>query len=122
MVAASLWNKGYVYDILLEAAHKGRLIADELLQKIQAIHNQGFLPSITDVYKRQESCLFSTMSIYFRTFFSAEISGCKVSSWLRSSAPVSYTHLRALSHFPFNFSLNRHFLNLAGRLATVGVS
>ena len=47
MVAASLWNKGYVYDILLEAAHKDRLIADELLQKIQAIHNQGFLPSIT---------------------------------------------------------------------------
>ena len=36
MVAASLWNKGYVYDILLEAAHKDRLIADELLQKIQA--------------------------------------------------------------------------------------
>ena len=28
---------------------------------------------------------------------------------------------RALSHFPFNFSLNRHFPNLAGRLATVGV-
>ena len=26
---------------------KDRLIADELLQKIQAIHNQGFLPSIT---------------------------------------------------------------------------
>ena len=47
MVAASLWNKGYVYDIFLEAAHKDRLIADELLQKIQAIHNQGFLPSIT---------------------------------------------------------------------------
>ena len=43
----SLWNKGYVYDILLEAAHKDRLIADELRSKIQAIHDQGFLPSIT---------------------------------------------------------------------------
>lgn len=47
MIASSLWSKGYVYDILLEAAHKDRLVADELLQKIQAIHNQGFLPSIT---------------------------------------------------------------------------
>lgn len=47
MIASSLWNKGYVYDILLEAAHKDRLVADELLHKIQAIHNQGFLPSIT---------------------------------------------------------------------------
>ncbi len=47
MVTSSLWNKGYVYDILLEAAHKDHLVANELLQKIQAIHNQGFLPSIT---------------------------------------------------------------------------
>ena len=28
----------------------------------------------------ESCCLFSTMSIYFRTFFSAEISGCKISS------------------------------------------
>lgn len=47
MVASSLCTKGYVYDILLEASHKNQLVADELLQKIQAIHNQGFLPSIT---------------------------------------------------------------------------
>lgn len=47
MVSSSLWHKGYVYDILLEAAHKDRLVVDELLQKIQNIHNQGFLPSIT---------------------------------------------------------------------------
>ena len=47
MVASSLWSKGYVYDILLEAAHKDRLVSDELLQKIHIIHNQGFLPSIT---------------------------------------------------------------------------
>lgn len=46
-IANSLWGHGYVYDILLEAAHKDRLVADELLAKIQAIHNQGFLPSIT---------------------------------------------------------------------------
>ena len=47
MVASSLWAKGYVYDILLEAAHKDRLVAQELLQKIQTIHDHGFLPSIT---------------------------------------------------------------------------
>ena len=47
MITSSLWRKGYVYDILLEAAHKDQLVAHELLQKIQAIHNQGFLPSIT---------------------------------------------------------------------------
>lgn len=47
LISSSLWNKGYVYDILLEAVHKDRLVADELLHKIQAIHDQGFLPSVT---------------------------------------------------------------------------
>lgn len=46
-IADSLMNKGFVYDLLLEAVHKDKLIADELLDKIQQIHNQGFLPSIT---------------------------------------------------------------------------
>lgn len=46
-ICTSLMNKGYVYDILLEAAHKENLIAMELLGKIQEIHNRGFLPSIT---------------------------------------------------------------------------
>ena len=40
-------RQGYVYDLLLEAAYKERMIANELLNKIQAIHNQGFIPSIT---------------------------------------------------------------------------
>ena len=31
----------------------------------------------------ESCCLFSTMSIYLRIFFSAEMSGCKVSSWVR---------------------------------------
>lgn len=47
LVSSSLWNHGYVYDLLLESAYKERLIATELLNKIQAIHNQGFIPSIT---------------------------------------------------------------------------
>ena len=34
----------------------------------------------------ESCCLFSTMSIYLRIFFSAERAGCKVSSWVRSSA------------------------------------
>ena len=34
----------------------------------------------------ESCCLFSTRSIYLRIFFSAEISGCKVSSWVRSYA------------------------------------
>ena len=47
LVSSSLWNHGYVYDLLLEAAYKERQIANELLGKIQAIHNQGFIPSVT---------------------------------------------------------------------------
>ena len=46
-VANSLYTRAYVYDLLLEAAHKDNHIAEELKAKIQAIHNQGFLPSIT---------------------------------------------------------------------------
>jgi len=46
-ISHSLMNRGFVYDLLLEAVHKDRLVADELLEKIQRIHNQGFLPSIT---------------------------------------------------------------------------
>ncbi len=47
LVLDSLKEKGYVYSILLEAAHKDREVANELLSKIQALHNKGFLPSIT---------------------------------------------------------------------------
>lgn len=47
LVSSSLQNREYVYDILIEAAHKDRIIAEELLRKIQTIHDQGFLPSIT---------------------------------------------------------------------------
>jgi hypothetical protein len=46
-IASSLQSKGFVFDILLEAAHKDRLIADELLSRIQEIHSLGFIPSIT---------------------------------------------------------------------------
>jgi hypothetical protein len=46
-ISKSLKEHGYVYDILLEAVHKERLIAEELKCKIQEIHNQGFIPSIT---------------------------------------------------------------------------
>lgn len=47
LVSSSLQNREYVYDILIEAAHKDRIIAEELLRKIQTIHDKGFLPSIT---------------------------------------------------------------------------
>lgn len=43
----SLMNHGYVYEILIEASHIQNSIAKELLDKIQEIHNRGFLPSIT---------------------------------------------------------------------------
>lgn len=46
-IASSLQSKGFVFDILLEAAHKDRLIADELLCRIREIHSLGFIPSIT---------------------------------------------------------------------------
>lgn len=46
-IAQSLLDKGYVYDIIREAVYQEEQIAKELLNKIQAIHNQGFLKSIT---------------------------------------------------------------------------
>lgn len=46
-IVSSLKRKGFVYDILLEAVCKKNLIAKELLSKIQLIHKQGFIPSIT---------------------------------------------------------------------------
>lgn len=46
-VAQSLLQGGFAMEILKEAQHQNNRIATELLQKIQAIHNQGFLPSIT---------------------------------------------------------------------------
>ena len=47
-IVYSLWHRGFVYDILCEAAHKDALVAEELLRKIKAIHDMGFLPSITE--------------------------------------------------------------------------
>lgn len=46
-VTASLFKKEFVYDILMESVHQDNLVAQELLHKIQLIHNQGFIPSIT---------------------------------------------------------------------------
>ncbi len=46
-IAKSLKNREFVYDILSEAAHQENLVAEELLKKIQCIHDQGFIPSIT---------------------------------------------------------------------------
>lgn len=47
VIASSLVNRGFAYDVLEEAAHKGRAVAEELLQKMRAIHEQGFLRSVT---------------------------------------------------------------------------
>ena len=46
-ISASLMNKGYAYDIIKEAVYQDELIATELLNKIRAIHDRGFLKSIT---------------------------------------------------------------------------
>ena len=46
-IVSSLKNNGFVYDILLEAVYQENLISQELLRKIQIIHNRGFIPSIT---------------------------------------------------------------------------
>lgn len=46
-VSNSLLNHGFAYDILVEASSNDRAIANELLQKIRVIHDQGFLRSIT---------------------------------------------------------------------------
>ena len=47
VIANSLVNRGFAYDVLEEAAHKDRTVAEELLQKMRAIHEQGFLRSVT---------------------------------------------------------------------------
>jgi len=46
-IAESLFKKTFVYDILMESVHHDNVIARELLDKIQVIHNHGFIPSIT---------------------------------------------------------------------------
>lgn len=46
-IVSSLFERSYCYSILEEAVHKEKLVSDELLNKLHAIHNQGFLPSIT---------------------------------------------------------------------------
>ncbi len=47
IIANSLVNKGFAYDVIKEAVFQEEQIAKELLEKIRAIHNQGFLRSIT---------------------------------------------------------------------------
>lgn len=46
-IASSLINKGFVYDVLLEAVYQENSVSQELLRKIQTIHDCGFIPSIT---------------------------------------------------------------------------
>lgn len=46
-ISQSLFNKGHAYDIIKEAVYQDELIANELREKIQGIHNRGFLKSIT---------------------------------------------------------------------------
>lgn len=43
----SLFQKGFVYDVIDEAAYQNESIVKELLSKIRDIHNQGFIKSIT---------------------------------------------------------------------------
>lgn len=47
LVQNSLINHKYVYDLLVEIKRTNSAVSEELLRKIQIIHNQGFLPSIT---------------------------------------------------------------------------
>lgn len=46
-IAASLENRGYLFELLQQAAYQAETIADELLTLLKGIHRQGFLPSIT---------------------------------------------------------------------------
>ncbi len=46
-ITESLFNGGFCYDILCEAEHQENLVAEDLLQRIQIIHDKGFLPSVT---------------------------------------------------------------------------
>lgn len=45
--AKSLKGREYVYDLLVAATHSEKSVADELRGKIQKIHDQGFIPSVT---------------------------------------------------------------------------
>ena len=47
IISNSLLNREFVYDVVKESVYQEELIAKELLDKIQAIHNRGFLRSIT---------------------------------------------------------------------------
>ena len=46
-VADSLFNKGYVYDILRQSVYESESVARELLDKLINIHCEGFIRSIT---------------------------------------------------------------------------
>lgn len=46
-IAASLVTEGYAFRLLHEAAQAETTVAEELLHRIQAIHDMGFIPSIT---------------------------------------------------------------------------
>ncbi|MBR0382370.1 MAG: MvaI/BcnI restriction endonuclease family protein [Eubacterium sp.] len=46
-IADSLFDHGFVYQILKDSAYEDDSIVKELLSKILDIHHQGFLPSIT---------------------------------------------------------------------------
>ena len=48
LVSNSLLSYGFVYDIVKQSVYEQESVARELLQKLIAIHNQGFLPSITE--------------------------------------------------------------------------
>ena len=47
VIAESLLCGGFAAEILEEYSYQANLIANELLGKIRAIHNRGFIPSIT---------------------------------------------------------------------------
>lgn len=48
LIGTSLTSGGFCKDVLDEISQQESAIANELLGKLREIHNQGFLPSITD--------------------------------------------------------------------------
>lgn len=48
LIGTSLISGGFCKDVLDEISQQENAIANELLGKLREIHNQGFLPSITD--------------------------------------------------------------------------
>ncbi len=46
-ISGSLLHGGFAYDVLQKAAYDENTVANELLDKLRNIHNQGFLRSIT---------------------------------------------------------------------------